>query len=438
MCGLFPTDNSMYGHKVKSKFFQGKDFKNFNHGSFGAVPREVKAAQDKLFEESEDHPDRWFREGYYKHIKAARQCVASLINANLEDTVLVENASTAINSVIRSLPWKRGDKVLVLSTAYPMVIHTFKWLVQTQGIEIVTVQVDFPCEDKRQVLDAVSAALEMHDNIKLCVFSHITSIPALILPVDELVAICRVCDRNPSTLVLIDGAHAPGCIDINVQSINADYYTGNLHKWCFTPKGCAFLWTTPLRQGYDILEPTVISATGLQGYEDRYAYTGTRDYTSFATIPAAFVFCRAMGGCKSIYEYNNNLIIEGAQLCARKWGTQLLSPKNMLSTMADVILPCNDPIRCKIMTDTLQSRYNTFIIARDWKLTGAHGLAYIAGEDDKDGSNGKVVQITRLSAQIYLEIGDFATLADRVLELLRETVPVHPSLHHVQEERSEN
>jgi len=398
---MLGSDNSMYGHRMKKKFYLGSGFTNFNHGSFGTVPREVKAAQNARFEEAEEHLDKWFRVTYYKYQDQAREAVASLINAQVEDVVLVENASTAINAILRSLPWKKGDKVLVLSTVYSMVTNVLQWYVVTYGIEIVKVMIDFPVVDKRQILEAVGAAMAAHDNIKICVFSHVTSLPSLILPVEELVAEVKSSERNKNSLVLIDGAHAPGLVDINIERIGADYYTGNLHKWCFCPKGCAFMWVSKPYQDYKDLQPTVISSTGHIDYVARFSYTGTRDYTAFATITAAFAFVRSLGGHKSIFEYNNELILVGAQLCAQAWGTELMVPKGMIASMADVILPTTDEAKVRAMEADMQSKYNTFLIARDWKL-----------------ADGRTVWITRLSAQIYLEKSDFEKLAVRVVEML--------------------
>jgi len=393
----------MFGHRMKKKFYLGSDFTNFNHGSFGTVAREVKAAQNSRFEEAEDHLDKWFRTTYYKYQDQGREAVASLINAEVEDVVLVENASTAVNSILRSLPWKKGDKILVLSTVYTMVTNVMQWYVETVGVEIVKVTIDFPVVDKRQILEAVSAAMAAHDDIKISVFSHVTSIPSLILPIEELVAEVKSSERNKDTLVLVDGAHAPGLVDINIPRIGADYYTGNLHKWCFAPKGSAFMWVSKPRQDYQTLQPTVISSTGHRDYVARFSYTGTRDYTAFATITAAFKFVRSIGGHKAIFEYNNELILEGAQLCAHAWGTEMMVPKSMIATMADVILPSCDVEKIRAMETNMQSKYNTFMIARDWRL-----------------ADGRTVWITRLSAQIYLEKSDFELLAVRVLEMLRK------------------
>ena len=127
------------------------------------------------------------------------------------------------------------------------------------------------------------------------------------------------------------------------------------------------------------------------------------DYTAFATIPAAFSFCRSLGGHQAIRDYNHDLILQGASLCARHWGTELLvGPTEMISAMADVILPATDALKVKAMVDALQDRYNTFIVTKQWLL-----------------ADNSTVWITRLSAQIYLEIADFETLAIRVLELLK-------------------
>lgn len=158
---------------------------------------------------------------------------------------MIENASSAVNSILRSIVWQKGDKILRFSTAYNMVIQTLDWLSSTAGIIQVVVPLKYPITGDKQLIDAVADALATAESsgdgkIKMCIFSHISSLPTMIEPVKELSAICK----QHGATVLIDGAHAPGVLDIHVQEIGADFYTGNLHKWMFCPKGCAFLWTT--------------------------------------------------------------------------------------------------------------------------------------------------------------------------------------------------
>ena len=218
------------GQEAKKLFSLAEGFTNFNHGSFGAVAREVKQRQDELFEVAEQRPDKWFRETFYELQKEARSLVAKMINAQVDDLVLVENASTAINSLLRC-KLSKGDKVMRLSTAYNMCIETFSWL----ECEQIVVEVEFPVKSKNQLIEAVTKAMQENPDIKLCCFSHISSLPTLIEPVEEFSKVCKAI--NPDTMILVDGAHAPGVLKVDIESLGCDFYTGNLHKWCYAPKG---------------------------------------------------------------------------------------------------------------------------------------------------------------------------------------------------------
>lgn len=231
---IFPrdvtTEKRKFGHLIREHFQLSPGFTNLNHGSFGATPKVVTARQIELMALQEAHPDRWFRKTYYEFIAASRARLAALVNAPLEDLVLIENASAAVNSVLRSYPFCAGEGILRLNTAYSMVIDTVRWMVRTIGIEDVVVDLEFPINSPQQILDAVEQQLKTFDKVKLCIFSHISSMPTMIEPVKELTALCH----RYGALVMIDGAHAPGQIAVDVQDINADFYLGNCHKWLFS------------------------------------------------------------------------------------------------------------------------------------------------------------------------------------------------------------
>ena len=127
------------------------------------------------------------------------------------------------------------------------------------------------------------------------------------------------------SLVIIDGAHAPGALGIDVKAIGADYYLGNCHKWLYCPKGTGFMWVAPALQSEAIMQPTVISASGVHTFTGRFAYTGTRDYTPFACIPAALEFLeKELGGMEAMQRYCSSLCASAAQMLVEKWQTSLL------------------------------------------------------------------------------------------------------------------
>jgi hypothetical protein len=434
---------------AKELFDLAKGFTNFNHGSFGAVAKKVKARQNELHLLAEARPDRWFRETIYTLSKESRTRVASMIEASVDDVVLVENASTAINAILRGR-LQKGDKVLRFSNTYNMCIETFKWL----GVEQVVVDINFPVVDDKTLIDDFSKAMEANPDIKLCLFCHIASFPTIIEPVEAFTAIAK--SVNKDCIVLIDGAHAPGQLNLNMEELSdlgVDYYTGNLHKWCYTPKGCAFMWTAD-RSGnkdYEGLAPTVISSTGMTSYADRFAYvillyycssflfllfvmslprfprrltiipitqliinrhktrtcyayryTGTRDYTAFCAIPAALDFCNELGGHSTIFKRNHDLIIAGAKICVERWGTFMLCPEASYGVMADIVLPSNDYEKVLKVVKRLEDDDDTYFLAKEYTVGGETRI------------------ISRISANLYLELSDFTTLAEKVLQYLED------------------
>ena len=314
-------DEIIFGHSLREKYFFLMDsFTNLNQGSYGVVPKPVHDAQTIYFLQQESHPDHWFRVDYYKLMVDARRSISLMIHSDIEDTVLVENASAAVNSILRSLRLEAGDKILILSTAYGMVVETLTWLVNTVGIEIVVCDVLFPLKDDNEILESVRSALRLQHGIKLAIFSHISSMPSLIEPVKQLTEICH----EFGVSVIIDGAHAPGILNIDVTDINPEFYLGNCHKWMFAPKGTAFLWVKKQYQDTIRPQPTVISSSGQHDFIGRYAYTGTRDYTAFAAIPAAMQFQLSLGGSTQISNYLHKLVVEASLLLASAWNTSLL------------------------------------------------------------------------------------------------------------------
>ena len=265
--GCRAADGSTFGRALRARFNLADGFTNFNHGSFGAVPKDVSAAQHKYLLQCEARPDRWFRQDYFACVDEARRKLAAYINApSVDDVVMVENASGGVNAVMRSMNWADGGVILYLSSAYAMVKHTAEWLAATDAagrVRNIEVQLgaDFPMAGDASVLAPLKAALAEHaGTIRLLVISHITSVPAVTLPVAEILALARAAG---DIAVLVDGAHALGQVDIDLQAMgDPDFYVSNAHKWLYAPKGAAFLYVRKDRQLPHFPEPSVISSSG--------------------------------------------------------------------------------------------------------------------------------------------------------------------------------
>lgn len=397
-------DITEYGNHLRSEFHLALELTQLNHGSFGVVPREVMKHQIQVLEEQESHPDRWFRGIYFKYVEESRRTLANLINAkNVDDVVLVENASSAVNSVLRSMRFNAGDKILVLSTSYQMVLDTLQWLVGEFQVEIIQAVLDYPINSDRDIIQPFQECISQlpFGNVKLAIFSHITSMPAMIEPVKELTSICKV---KGCKYVLIDGAHAPGHVPIDVEDIGCDFYTGNCHKWLYAPKGAAFMWIRNEHQSSSFPQPTVISSSKKYDFIGRFEYTGTRDYTAFSSINEGINFQKKHGGYEKIYSYCHKLIVDAGQRLSATWGTYLLvNNPDMIGFMINIVLPTNDgDIAAKVQSE-LDLEYNIYIVIASVRL-----------------KNGETVYFTRLSSQIYLEMEDYLKIEYLVPNLIQK------------------
>ena len=239
--------------------------------------------------------------------------------------------------------------------------------------------------------------------------------PTSIEPVKELTDLCH----SFGSRVLIDGAHAPGQIVVDVPEVGCDYYMGNCHKWLFCPKGTAFLVVQEAVQDTPVpVQPTVISSTGRQDYLGRFLYTGTRDYTAFSTISAGMSFYESLGP-ERVLRYCTDLVRCGAQLCADAWGTRLLCPTDMCAFMVNVELPCTDRDAAYDLQRSLDREHNVYMV---YESVPNSALAQEQGQGQGQGQEGQSDRIffVRLSAQVYLDISDFETLARLVQLLLKK------------------
>jgi len=385
------SQSSPFGHNMLQYFQFSKGFINFNHGSFGSTPSPVTQAQQKYTQQMEAHPDNWFRVDYKIIIKQMRERLAKYIGVNVDDLVLIENASSGVNAVLKTQRFKKGDKILLSNIEYPMTMYTLKYLTDIDGVQVVFANMTFPVTGPSQFIDAVVKTIAMNPDIKIAVFSHITSVPSMILPIKEIAALCK----KANIPILIDGAHALGHIPLNVADLGVDYYLSNGHKWLYSPKGSAFLWVTKERQK-DIV-PLVISSSGDFSYVGEFEYTGTRDYTSYCSIGAAMDFRNKLGD-QDIMNYNHELATWAGQYLSNYWNTsQLVLNTTMIGALVNIELPTKDDQKAGSLNQKLMDMYQMYIVVYKF--------------EDK--------WWCRLSGQIFLEKSDFIALGDNVLKLLK-------------------
>jgi len=313
-----------------------------NHGSFGACPRVVLQHQHELRRRLEREPVLFFGRELEGLLDAARRDLAELVHADADDLAFVPNATTGVNTVLRSLAFAPGDELLVTDHEYNACRNALEFVAARSGARIVTVAIPVPVPSAQAVHDAVLAAVT--DRTRLLLIDHVTSPTGLVLPIDTIVPALHA--RGVDTLV--DGAHAPGMLPLDLSRLGAAYYTGNCHKWLCSPKGSALLFVRRDRQ--DRIRPLAIShgANSPRGDRSRFRlefdFTGTDDPTPFLCVPAARRFLAGLlpGGLPALQRHNHDLACRGRALLCQRLGTDALAPESMLGSLASVVLPPTD------------------------------------------------------------------------------------------------
>ena len=303
-----------------------------NHGSFGAVPRVVFDAQNQWRQRIEAEPIELIGRRGEELVEAAKQPVGESFGMDIKDFGFVTNATEGVNSVLRSLKLAPGDELLTTNHVYHAVRQTMKDIARRAGATCREVQIPLPVNSPEQIADLVLSAISNHT--RLLVIDHVTSPTALIFPVEQIVTGCR----GRGVEVLIDGAHAPGMLPLNVQRIGADYYAANLHKWVCSPKGTAFVWVKPEHQSG--VHPAVISHNLDQGLAKEFVWQGTRDLSSWLTAPAAIAFMMDLGWDR-VMQHNHQLATWAHAMLVNAWGVEPISQIDgtLLGSMATVQLP---------------------------------------------------------------------------------------------------
>ena len=311
------------------------DITFLNHGSFGAVPRKVFEAQTQWRERIEAEPVELLGRRGVELLDAAKQPLAQLLRMAPDDFGLVTNATEGINAVLRALPRDRrdnGTELLTTTHVYNAVRKAMQFVSERDGWSYREIDVPLPVSSANDIADHVIGGLS--ERTRLLVIDHVTSPTALIFPVKQITAECA----RRGIDVLIDGAHAPGMLDLNVPALGATYYAGNLHKWCCAPKGSGFLWVRPDRQ--KDVHPLIISHHLGEGFKAEFGWQGTRDVSAWLTIPAALQFMADLGW-ETVRSHNHALAMWANVMIAARLKLPNLSPLDgsLLGSMASLPLP---------------------------------------------------------------------------------------------------
>lgn len=320
-------------HVPRDQWHLDPDVTFLNHGSFGAVPRILIAEQQRLQARMERNPTEFLTFELPTALRTAAIRLAEFVGGVGTDYVFVENATAGCNTVLASIRLSPGDEILVTDHCYPAILRAAEYVASRTGANVIKAKVPFPVVDKADIVKAVESRLGSRS--RLAILDHVTSPTAVIFPVRELTVLCH----EAGAQVLIDGAHAPGMLSLDVPSIGADWYVGNCHKWLMAPRGSGFLWASPTRQ--TAIHPVVISHGYGQGFTAEFDWIGTRDPTAWLTVPAAIDLHLRQGG-QSLRERNVLLAQEASRQLAARWTTERGSTELFIGSMATVRLPLGE------------------------------------------------------------------------------------------------
>jgi len=382
-----------------------------NHGSFGATPKAVLAQQQQYRDQMEAEPVRWFVETLEPLLDAARARMGSLMNADADDLAFVANATEGVSTVVTSLRFQPGDELLTSAHEYNACSNALRLSAQRTGAKVVTAPIPFPITSPDEAEYAILSAVT--PRTKLVLLSHITSPTGLILPVQRIIAALNA--RGIDTL--LDSAHAPGFLPIDLKALNPAYCTGNFHKWLCAPKGSAFLFVRKDRQ--HLIHPLRLShgynspRTDRSRFRLNFDITGTADYSPALCAPTSLDFLSSLfpGGLSEVMHRNNTLLLQGRQILSDALKITPPAPTSMLGTLFAMILPPHAPA-FQSRLDARPTRYADALqdaLLKNWRIQvpvfRAAGL---------DGPSGTPHRILRIAAQLYNTPAQYEYLAKAV------------------------
>jgi len=314
-----------------------------NHGSFGACPRPVLAAQTEWRERMERQPLQFLVRELEMHLDFARAALAAFVGAAVADLVFVPNATTGVNSVLRSLAYQPGDELLVTNQEYNACRNVLDFVAEQFGARVVVVAVPFPFQYEDEVIAPILAGVT--SRTRLALLDHVTSQTGVVLPIARLVA--ELNQRGVDTLV--DGAHAPGMVPLNLKALGAAYYTGNCHKWLCAPKGAALLHVRRDKQA--AIRPLTISHGANSTRTDRsrfhleFDWPGTWDPSAALSVPTAIQFIGSLlsGGWPEVMARNRALALAARTILTDSLGVPEPCPAEFIGSLAAVPLPDAPP-----------------------------------------------------------------------------------------------
>jgi isopenicillin-N epimerase len=393
-----------HGESSKSIWVLDPDVTFLNHGSFGSCPRPVLEFQQQLRDRLEAEPVQFLVRELEPLWDAARESLAGFIGAPADELVFVQNATMGVNTILRSLQYGPDDELLVTNQEYNASRNALDVAAERWGAKVVVADIPFPVQTESQIIASILE--KVTPRTRLAVIDHVVSQTALVLPLAKIISALK--ERGVETL--IDGAHAPGMIPLNLRDLGATYYTGNCHKWICAPKSVGFLHVPKAKQAQ--VRPLVISHGANSPRTDRsrflieFSWMGTWDPTPCLTVPEALRFMGSLHpqGWPGVMARNHQLALDGRALLAKALRIDLPCPGEMIGSMAALPLSpspvdpmATSPLYRDALQQSLYAQHRIEVPILTWP-TPAPGSSLQP-------------RLIRISAQLYNCIEDYQRLA---------------------------
>jgi isopenicillin-N epimerase len=391
------------GNESAAHWLLDPDVAMLNHGSFGACPRVVLDAQERYRRRMEREPVQFFMRHREPLLDAARETLGRFLGADPAGLAFVRNATQGVNSVLGSLPLEPGDELLLTDHAYNACRNVVQATASRTGAKLVVASIPLPVESSQAIVDAILQRVSQRT--RLAMIDHVTSPTAILFPIDAIVQKLQASGVD----TLVDGAHAPGMVPVDLDGLGAAYYTGNCHKWLCAPKGAGFLHVrcdrrqevgpAVISHGYNVRRP------GRSRFHEEFDWTGTDDPTPWLCVPEAIRFVETLvpGGVEGLMRRNHELVVHGRRTLCEALGSEPLCPDAMLGSMASVRLPdSREPTTGWLHPQQarLHDRFRIEVPIFPWpKLPNL---------------------LLRISAQAYNRVEEFGQLAEAVIASARD------------------
>lgn len=331
---------------MKQQFLLDDSITFLNHGSFGACPKPVFEEYQRFQVELENEPVQFIQKKASAYLKKAKESLSLFIDCAPEDFFFTPNPTIGINTIMRSLNLQPGDEILSTNHEYGAMDRTWSFFCKKTGAKYIRQEISLPIVSKEQILEEFWKGYTA--NTKAVFINEISSATALIFPIKE---ICKKA-QELGLITIIDGAHVPGHIPLNIQEMDPDFYTGTLHKWMLAPKGSSFLYVK--KEFQDDIDPLVVSwgygndsITETQ-FLDYHEYQGTRDISAFLCTPKVVDFLQE-NNWEKVAEDCKKIVRENYQRFCDLLNTQPLCPVSdeFLGQMASIPVKTQEPLQLK-------------------------------------------------------------------------------------------